>query len=103
MKCASAAAILSNISANGDVLLLVFFFFVEFFWQVKDADTHGECIKSFQNARFFVEIKQLVLADDFLFVNWRILATNSCFFPTNVWPMKLICGVERIPTKYEFR
>ena len=85
------------------------FFFVEFFLASKgskkpiDADTHGECIKSFQNARFFVEIKQLVLADDFLFVNWRILATNSCFFPTNVWPMKLIWGVERIPTKYEFR
>ena len=87
----------------------LYFFFVEFFLASKgskkpiDADTHGECIRSFQNARFFVEIKQLVLADDFLFANWRILATNSCFFPTNVWPMKLIWGVERIPTKYEFR
>ena len=70
MKCASVAAILSNISANGDVLLLVFFFrwiFSASKGSKKpiDADTHGECIKSFQNARFFVEIKRLVLADDF--------------------------------------
>ena len=70
MKCASVAAILSNISANGDALLLVFFFrwiFSASKGSKKpiDADTHGECIKSFQNARFFVEIKRLVLADDF--------------------------------------